>query len=78
MDLGARGCAHDEALLLWYQDDHHEGVLCLHVDNLFDAGVERWLEDVVAKVKRQFPVGKEERGEMIYLGMQVQTVLDAR
>ena len=34
----------------------------MHVHDFFCAGMERWLDDVVVKVKPHFPLGTEKRG----------------
>jgi hypothetical protein len=49
-------------------------MMCVHGDDFFYAGTQPWLAGVVQRIKARFPVGKEEEGDMLYLGMQVKTI----
>ena len=61
---------------MWYEGGDLVGVMSIHVDEFLYAGRQSWQKDVVRKVEDSFPVGKEEEGEMLYLGMHVKTYVD--
>ena len=62
---------------MWYADDSSLlAMLCAHVDDLYCSADPSFEESLLVKLRALFPVGKENRGDFIYCGLQVSTELD--
>ena len=47
------------------------GVVCLHVDDLFSTGDDTFHKNVLAKLRRGFQVGSEDKDDMVFVGQRV-------
>ena len=61
----------DPAVFYWRKDGELAGVLALHVDDFIYAGSEKFLEDVMKKVKEEFLIKVEEKTAFTYLGLEI-------
>ena len=62
----------DPAVFYWRKDGELEGILALHVDDFMYAGSEKFLEDVMKRVKEEFVIKVEEKSAFTYLGLEIQ------
>jgi hypothetical protein len=72
---GCEKCMMDPAMYLYFssQKDTHEiqGITVTHVDDLLDAGTEKFEENVMTKVKSAFEFSDEEISRFRYVGMNM-------
>ena len=73
IEIGASVDPMDEAVFWWFFDKELAGVISVHVDDFYWAGTVLFERTVICKIKVRFPVGSEQSGTFVYIGMQVGT-----
>ena len=66
-------CSHKEpALFYWHYDGTLQGLITIHVDDLFWGGTEVFKKKVIVPFKYMFEISKENSKCFKYLGLQIQ------
>ena len=47
------------------------GVMVLHVDDLFITGSKRFLKDVVGNLRKDYQIGSEDTGDVVFTGQRI-------
>ena len=61
----------DSAMYMWYENNKLIGHLVCHVDDLIFAGVKRWFENVIGRLRKMFNIGSESKEAFRYIGLNV-------
>ena len=48
-----------------------EGIVCLHVDDLFFTGSKYFHEQVISHIRKGFEVGSEDKGDVMFTGQRI-------
>ena len=70
--LGCKKSLYNHCLFSYKVDGHLAGIILLCVDEIFYAGTGQFLEEVKAKVAKEFLVGRTEEGAFPYIGLNIQ------
>ena len=71
ISVGMRMCSVDSAVFYYIHDGKLEGVVCMHVDDIFWAGTTRFSEAVITPIHRKFKVGSGNVGKFKYIGLEI-------
>ena len=67
-----RMCQVDSALFYWLNNSVLEGIVCVHVDDLFWAGTEAFNMAVIDALHQEFSVGSSSDGSFKYIGVNIE------
>ena len=76
LSLGMLVCKYDEALFYWKSADGLEGMLAIHVDDVFVAGTGLFFNVVVEKLKTIFQISLEVDQRFNFLGLEIEQFPD--
>ena len=68
---GAKMSIYDEALFFYRQGNELCGLVCLHVDDFFHCGTNKFNRCLIDKVKEEFEISKEAERSFSYVGLEV-------
>ena len=71
VSLGAKCCRYEPALFYWHCDGELNGLITIHVDDLFWGGSKAFEDNVINPFKCIFEIGKESSQSFKYLGLQI-------
>ena len=74
--LGAKQCRYESALFYWHHQGKLEGVISIHVDDLFWGGTDLFKRSIIAGFKEAFEIGKESSLTFQYLGLKIKQSTD--
>ena len=74
--LGAKQCRYESALFYWHHQGKLEGVISIHVDDLFWGGTDLFKRSIIAGFKEAFEIGKESSLTFQYLGLKINQSTD--
>ena len=67
----------DPSLFIWYSNEKTLlGYILIHVDNFLFAGVKEFHNSIIKRLKSTFAIGKEEKTNFRYLGLNICSHLD--
>lgn len=71
--IGGEVSGLDNTIIKWRKEDRIIGIMGIHVDDLIYGGEEGVFEkEVIRKLQDRFMVGKEEKGQFKFLGLNIQ------
>ena len=71
LSVGCKMSLVDPAVFYYYQDGSLRGIISVHVDDFFWAGLNIFKCNVISKLQLRFNVGKETGSAFKYLGLGV-------
>ena len=71
LSVGCKMSVVDPAVFYYYQDGSLQGIIAVHVDDFFWAGLIIFKRNVISKLRSKFKVGKETASAFQYLGLGV-------
>ena len=74
--LGMLMCGLEPALFFWHNNGSLEGIICIHVDDLYWSGSNVFKISVMSKLEKLFLIGSEERNCFRYLGVTIEQKKD--
>ena len=72
LSLNMKACSVDPAVFYYLFDAKIEGIICIHVDDIFWAGTSRFSEHVIKSIHVEFRVGSESAGTFKYIGLEIE------
>ena len=72
LSLNMKACSVDPAVFYYLFDAKIEGIVCIHVDDIFWAGTSRFSEHVIKSIHVEFRVGSESAGTFKYIGLKIE------
>ena len=72
LKLGMEVSSLDPALFYWQFEERLAGIICLHVDDFFWSGTQKFENIVIAHICKVFSVGKFENGALKYVGLNIE------
>ena len=61
----------DEAFYVWRREDTVEGIIGIHVDDIFWTGTNRFKKHIIEKIKKRFSISSEKYDNFQYLGLNI-------
>lgn len=71
LHLNMKASRLDPALFFWYDQSELAGIICLHVDDFFWSGTEKFEKEIIDKLRLIFQIGSAEDGSFKYVGLNI-------
>ena len=63
-------------MFVWFERVQLKGFVSTHVHDFLWSGDETFENDIMQQLRKRFPIGEETKGDFVYVGVRIRTVLD--